>query len=38
MGKETASASILSAATHGAELTGAVFMEWEQTNYFIGLS
>ena len=26
MGKETTSVSILSAATHGAELTGAVFM------------
>ena len=35
MGKETTSGSILSAATHGAELTGAVFMEWEQTDHFM---
>ena len=37
MGKETTSGSILSAAMYGAELTGAVFMEWEQTDHFIGL-
>ena len=39
MAKEAASVSILSRQLlRGAELMGAVFMEWEWTDHFIGLS
>ena len=38
MVKETSSELILSVAIRGAELMGAVLMEWQWTDHFIGFS